>query len=235
MENLGAAGDQFQTIDLTDNDLTVLGGFAVMRKVKTLMVPGNKIAAVSANLSRTLPNLEELVMVDNRVQSLAVVDRLASLTKLKTLALVGNPVTSRPFYRLYAIHRIPTLAVLDFERVKLKERREAARFFKSSAGKIFEEAVKKSAAAAPVGAGAGAAAAAGAATSNPAADDKVAAMSDLERRVAIEAALRNVSSVEELERLEAQFAVGNFSALAAAATATAKAPAPEAKRARTSA
>jgi U2 small nuclear ribonucleoprotein A' len=46
---------------------------------------------------------------------------------------MGNLVTQLPNYRLYLIHHLPTLRVLDFQKVTGKERAEAARKFATPA------------------------------------------------------------------------------------------------------
>ena len=45
---------------------------------------------------------------------------------------MGNLVTQLPNYRLYVIHLIPSLRVLDFQKVTSKERQEATRRFDST-------------------------------------------------------------------------------------------------------
>jgi len=35
-------------------------------------------------------------------------------------SLMGNPVTAKPYYRLYIINKVPALRVLDFRRIKDK-------------------------------------------------------------------------------------------------------------------
>ena len=46
--------------------------------------------------------------------------------------VVGNAVTKRPDYRLYVIHRLPQLRVLDFGKVRPQEREEAKQRFAGS-------------------------------------------------------------------------------------------------------
>jgi hypothetical protein len=46
------------------------------------------------------------------------IDPLASLTSLQHLSLLENPVTKKQHYRLYTIHKLPKLRVLDFKKVK---------------------------------------------------------------------------------------------------------------------
>ena len=48
----------------------------------------------------------------------------------------------RQHYRLYTVHKIPTLKVLDFIKVKEKERNQASRLAMSAAGAALEGDVK---------------------------------------------------------------------------------------------
>ena len=43
IENLGAALDQYDTIDFSDNEIRKLDGFPFMNRVKTLMMNNNRI------------------------------------------------------------------------------------------------------------------------------------------------------------------------------------------------
>jgi hypothetical protein len=54
-----------------------------------------------------------------------------------------NPVNSKKHYRLYVIYRIPTLRVLDFQRVRQKEREQATRLFKGKKGQQLAAKVGK--------------------------------------------------------------------------------------------
>ena len=48
------------------------------------------------------------------------------------LSFLHNPVTSKPNYRLFVIHKFPQLRVLDFRKVKQKERSVFESHFKSN-------------------------------------------------------------------------------------------------------
>jgi hypothetical protein len=71
-------------------------------------------------LGEVLPNLETLILTNNRIHDLADLDPLAEMKKLRYLSLLGNPVTKKPHYRLYVIHKLPNLRLLDFSKVKAK-------------------------------------------------------------------------------------------------------------------
>lgn len=189
-----------------------------MKRLKCILAHGNKIASMSANLARTVPNVEEIHLIDNKLSSLAELDKLSGLKKLRALTLAGNPVTDANFYRLYAIHRIPSLAMLDFERVTLKERRKAAAAFKSGVGKAFEEAVRRAAvASAAAGAGGDAGESGDAAAPSSSASRVSSTIMSLEQQAAIREAIEKATSLEEIERLEAQLSAGNLAAVTASA------------------
>jgi len=83
------------------------------------------------------------VLTNNRIENLSDLDLLSALKKLRTLSLVKNPVVRQKHYRLYVIHKIPTLRVLDFQKVKMREREEATRLFGGESGKALEAELSK--------------------------------------------------------------------------------------------
>lgn len=134
IENLGATLDQFDTLDLSDNDIRKLDGFPLLRRLKTLLLNNNRVVRVADTLAESLPNLETLILTNNGMQELGDLDSLGSLKSLTYLSLLRNPVTTKKHYRLYLIHKIPHLRVLDFQRIKQKERDAANKMFKGKKG-----------------------------------------------------------------------------------------------------
>ncbi|CAF1053930.1 unnamed protein product [Brachionus calyciflorus] len=130
IENLGATLNQFDTIDFSDNEIRRLDGFPLLTKIKSLIFNNNKIQFVGQNLSHFLPNIENLVLTNNNIEDLIEIDNLASFKTLKYLTLLRNPVAALKHYRLYTIYRIPSLRVLDFKRIRDKERQEAQKLYK---------------------------------------------------------------------------------------------------------
>ena len=76
-------------IDLSDNDISKLENFPVMRRVSWLLLANNRIARVADGLGDFLPNVATVVLTGNRLASLAEVDALASLAAIETL-ITGN-------------------------------------------------------------------------------------------------------------------------------------------------
>uniref|UniRef100_A0A0E0JXT1 U2A'/phosphoprotein 32 family A C-terminal domain-containing protein n=1 Tax=Oryza punctata TaxID=4537 RepID=A0A0E0JXT1_ORYPU len=140
IENLGATEDQFDTIDLSDNEIVKLENFPYLNRLGTLLVNNNRITRINPNLGEFLPKLHTLVLTNNRLTNLAEIDPLASLPKLQFLSLLDNTVTKQPDYRLYVIHKLKHLRLLDFKKVKQQERIAAAQKFHS---KEAEEEAKK--------------------------------------------------------------------------------------------
>ncbi|KAF5287806.1 hypothetical protein FQR65_LT12174 [Abscondita terminalis] len=143
IENLGATGDQFDTIDFSENDIRKLDGFPFLKRIKCLLMNNNRIVRIGQHLEEHIPNLESLVLTGNHVEELADLDPLATLEKLSSLSLLHNPVTAKPHYRLYLIYKLPQLRLLDFRKIKLKEREEAKTLFKSKKGKELQKEILK--------------------------------------------------------------------------------------------
>eukprot|EP00897_Mesotaenium_endlicherianum_P009025 jgi/Mesen1/8150/ME000438S07252 len=129
IENLGATEDQYDSIDLSDNEIVKLEGFPYLKRLTTLLVNNNRIARISASIGERLPKLQTLVLTSNRLVNLAELDPLASLPRLWSLSLIDNIVSKKPNYRLYLVHKLPKLRLLDFKKVKQKEREEAKKMF----------------------------------------------------------------------------------------------------------
>eukprot|EP00275_Glaucocystis_incrassata_P001912 EC124284.1.p1 GENE.EC124284.1~~EC124284.1.p1 ORF type:complete len:148 (+),score=7.11 EC124284.1:169-612(+) len=114
IENLGATQDQFDCIDVSDNDIKKLDGFPRLNRLKCVIACNNRIARIGQSLNESLPKLETLVLTNNHLSNLADLEPLASLTSLLRLSLLDNPDTKRQHYRLYVIHKIPSIKLLDF-------------------------------------------------------------------------------------------------------------------------
>jgi U2 small nuclear ribonucleoprotein A' len=137
IENLGATENQFDVIDLSDNEVTKLDNFPRLDRLRSIMACNNRISRLGA----LPPTLDTLILTNNRLTSLGDLTALGELPGLRTLSLLKNPVTRQPHYREFVMHTCRKLRYLDFQLVKETERKEAKRFFKSDAGKkLLEEA-----------------------------------------------------------------------------------------------
>ena len=127
-----------------------------------------------------------------------------------------RPSTRPPPHRLYVIARLPKLKILDFKKVKQRERDAAAKLAEGeglaalAAAKTFEPGEGLEAANGGGGSG-------GEEEEDAAAPAAVAAPT-IEQLTAIKAAIANAQTLEEAERLEAALREGKLpSELAAAA------------------
>ncbi|MCL7021899.1 hypothetical protein MKW94_028913 [Papaver nudicaule] len=194
IENLGATEDQFDTIDLSDNEIVKLENFPHLKRLGTLIINNNRITRISPDLGEFLPKLHTLVLTNNRLVNLVEIDPLASLPKLQFLSLMDNNITKKPNYRLYVIYKLKQVRVLDYKKVKLKEREEAKLMFSSKEAE--EEAKKESAQTFVPGEVPGVTE-----TSENEKVPKVVAPTP-EQIIAIKAAIVNAQTLEEVARLE---------------------------------
>jgi len=144
-----------------------LGNFPRMLRLKSLSLANNRIGRIDSQLDDYIPNLATLVLTNNLIQELGDLEPLTKCRKLEYLSLLDNPVTKKKYYRLYIIHKIPSVRVLDFKRVRktvgswdwlvygilstfpplywfvtiFQEREEAKETFKTDAGEENELAV----------------------------------------------------------------------------------------------
>ena len=218
IENLAATQDQFDSLDLSDNDIRKLECMAVLPRVKQLLVSNNRINRVAESLGRAFPKLERLVLTNNAFLTLKELEPLAQLRCLSCLSLVDNPVTKVAGYRAFVIALLPTLRLLDFKKVKPAERQAAEEMYgaakrqRTSAGDAAAASSSNTfePGAAPDAEGGGA---------------RPKAEMTPEQVAAVKAAIENASSLEEVARLEKLMKAGNFEAVLATTTAAAVAPA----------
>lgn len=124
---MGATLDQFDTIDFSDNDLRKLDGFPYLPRLKCLLLNNNRIVyefvclsqsvtylltklyflnrRISENLIEYLPNIENIILTGNNIQELGDLEPLTRFTKLESLCLLMNPVSTKPNYREYLSYK----------------------------------------------------------------------------------------------------------------------------------
>ena len=127
IENLGATlvpptQDQYEVIDLTNNELTKLEETAPLRHLTTFLLANNHISKISSDFGKELPYLENLILTNNKITELEEIDHLVNCRNLRRLSLLDNFVTQNRDYRAYVAHRLPQVLVLDFQKVKLRVR-----------------------------------------------------------------------------------------------------------------
>ncbi|KAK4187110.1 leucine-rich repeat-domain-containing protein [Podospora australis] len=128
IENLGVAGPH-DAIDLTDNDISVLGNFPLSPRIRTLLLARNRIAAIQQGVPTSVPNLRTLNLASNNIGELADLDVLGKFAYLTHLVLLDNPVTKKEYYREWVLWRCPTVRFLDYVKVKQVERERGRELF----------------------------------------------------------------------------------------------------------
>jgi U2 small nuclear ribonucleoprotein A' len=141
IENLGGTNDAYECIDLSDNDLIKLGNFPPLKRLKTLLLMNNRISRLAEDVFHPLPNLVSVCLNGNKLEKLVDLEPLTKLKSLERLSLLDNPVAKVKHYRPYMINKCSkTLRILDFNRIKDKERKAAGLLFAHERGKkLLEE------------------------------------------------------------------------------------------------
>ncbi|EJD55378.1 L domain-like protein [Auricularia subglabra TFB-10046 SS5] len=134
IENLGTTKDQNDTIDFTDNALTSVSNLPLMKRLRTLLLSNNRISHISPSIHLSAPNLSTLVFTNNQIAELGDLEPLQHLRFLQYLSLLGNPVRERKWYREWLAFRIKSLRVLDYARIRDKERETAKAVFLTEDG-----------------------------------------------------------------------------------------------------
>ncbi len=129
IQNLSATNDQFACINLTDNSISEINYLPQLKNLKTLMLINNRISKIEKDFAINCPFLTNLVLTNNKISDFEQIDNIASCRSLEKLYLLDNMVTKLKNYRAYVIYKIPTLRILDFQRVTKKEREEANKKF----------------------------------------------------------------------------------------------------------
>ncbi|KAG8901211.1 U2 snRNP complex subunit [Tulasnella sp. 403] len=129
IENLGVTRDQHDTIDLTDNSLTHLQNFPLLRRLSSLLISNNRVAHISATLGNSIPNIVSLTLTNNAISELGDLTPLGGLKRLEFLSLLGNPVREKKWYREWTIFNCKSLRILDYQRIQDKERKSAKSLF----------------------------------------------------------------------------------------------------------
>ena len=155
---------------------------------------------IGEGLETCIPNLETLVLTNNGMQDLSDLEPLKSIKSLRYLSLMRNPVLNKPNYRLYVIHSLPQIRVLDFQRIKQREREAAARMFSGKKGEKLVNGAMKSKTNKFVP---------GAPLVKPPAPAPAKTNPQRSNIAAIKAAIANAKSLEEVQKLEMMLKTGH--------------------------
>lgn len=102
---MGATLDQFDTIDLSDNDIRKLENFPYLPRMKNLLLNNNRITRIADDLAETLPGLQSMILTGNNLLELSDLKPLTKLQKLDVLSLLTNPVSAKQHYREYIAYK----------------------------------------------------------------------------------------------------------------------------------
>lgn len=159
--------------------------------------PSYHCRRIAETLKDTLPNLESVILTGNNIQELGDLEPLSHLPKLQTLSLLMNPVSTKPHYREYIAFKFPNLRLLDFRKIKQKERKEAQVLFKSKKGKELHKEITKRAKTFVPGAGL------------ESHKERVPGATPADMQ-AIREAIKNATSLQEVERLTKMLQAGQI-------------------------
>ncbi|CAE7255853.1 SNRPA1 [Symbiodinium necroappetens] len=134
-------GSLQKCLDFSDNDLIKLGNFPPLKRLRVLMLMNNRISRIAPDCFDPIPNIVSLVLTGNKLEKLVDLEPITQLKNLERLSLMDNPVTKVKHFRPYMIHKSSkTLRILDFNRIKDKERKAATLLFAGERGKkLLEE------------------------------------------------------------------------------------------------
>eukprot|EP01091_Cochliopodium_minus_P013763 TRINITY_DN4511_c0_g1_i2.p1 TRINITY_DN4511_c0_g1~~TRINITY_DN4511_c0_g1_i2.p1 ORF type:complete len:156 (+),score=41.65 TRINITY_DN4511_c0_g1_i2:175-642(+) len=121
IENLGVTEDSYDTIDLSDNEISVFENFPLLKNLKTIFFNNNNIQKIKKGYASTLPQIDTLIFTNNMISDLGEIYSLSEFKTLTMLSFLHNPIVTKPHYRAFVIHIIPSLKVLDFNKVKHKD------------------------------------------------------------------------------------------------------------------
>ncbi|KAI9636795.1 uncharacterized protein MKK02DRAFT_45502 [Dioszegia hungarica] len=148
IENLASHQGTYDTLNLTDNSITVLGNIPLGEfcslafgwgkeeidespRLRQLHAAQNQISSISPSLPQSIPHIVTLVLSHNLIAALSTLAPLEHLVHLRHLALSSNPVADLPHYRHYTIYKAAKgqLHTLDYTRIKDAERKTANETF----------------------------------------------------------------------------------------------------------
>jgi U2 small nuclear ribonucleoprotein A' len=195
IENLAVLQDQYDHIDLTDNEVLKLGNLPRMNRLMSIFLAKNSVSRISSGLGEKVPHLKVLDLTKNQLRYLSEVRNLREFKELEHLSLCENPVIHKPNYRLFMLYCIPSLKILDFQRITAQEREDAKNLFSGSKGSEVMRAVDEEAKAVAEGHG----------TSDEPPVDLTA-----EQKAKVRAAISAAKSRIELDRIELQVQTGTF-------------------------
>ena len=78
------------------------------------LMNNNNISRISNTISNNIPNLNSLILTNNKISKLYDIENIILFKKLEHLSLLENPIVLNENYRLYIIYKMPLLKTLDY-------------------------------------------------------------------------------------------------------------------------
>lgn len=125
IENLGITLDYYNCIDLSHNNITKLNNIPTLYKLYTLLLSYNNINYIDYNIYQSLPNITTIVLTHNNIDNINILKPLQQCKSLTSLILFDNPICNITNYRLTIIALLPQLKLLDMNKIKPNERKQA--------------------------------------------------------------------------------------------------------------
>ncbi|XP_074660986.1 leucine-rich repeat-containing protein 72-like [Tubulanus polymorphus] len=128
-----------QRVWLNGNLLRHIDCFSMNLRITELYLQHNNILDITGSLSH-LTTLNVLMLQNNQLEKLEkVVKELKQMQDLRVLNLFHNPVAQETDYKMYVIHHLPSVELLDRKEVSLEDRKIAHSIYNQR-----EEVVKES-------------------------------------------------------------------------------------------
>ena len=140
IENLGVTRDQYECIDLSDNDIIKVSGFPRLSRLRTLLLANNQVSRIADDAFTDISGITSLVLSNNKISRLSTLVPISGIRKLERLSLINNPVSREPRYRFFVLHLLQyaeSFRFLDFQKVTHEERQQARAYFQSEEGKAI--------------------------------------------------------------------------------------------------
>lgn len=140
--NLSITKDQYEVIDLSNNELIKLSNIpSRFKKLEVLLLSNNNILYIDEDTFPLDNQIKSITLYNNNIYKFQPLFK-DKFPKLETLVLTGNPITELENYRLFVIWLIPSLKVLDFKKIKQAERVQAEELFGTDHAVFNNEASK---------------------------------------------------------------------------------------------
>ena len=121
-----------QELNVSGNRITSLDQLPKLGRLAVLNVAANRIISLAPLAD--CPMLQNVNARDNMIEFTRQAELLVGLKWLQTLALEGNPLSFKPFYRQRVIFRLQSLGTLDKTSVGAEEKIRACNLYAAEVG-----------------------------------------------------------------------------------------------------